>query len=479
MKELTGGLGADVAIEAVGVPETFELCTDLIRPGGRVANVGVHGHAATLHLEKLWIQDVTITTGLVDTVTTPILMQLIELGKLDPTLFATHRFALEDTMAAYDTFSAAAESNALKVVLGTQAAGDRDAAPRGAGGCRRLARRWRAGCRARHPAPSPRSTSSCATGARCGSGRRRARTSPPSPTFFRALSPQSLYPRFHGTVAVDDALSERFVDPDFVGARRADRRHRRRASSRSRTGRACATRCRRRRRSPSRTSCRGTASARACSSGSPRSPARRASSASSPRCCPSNVSMLRVFAGAGLEVRREIAEGDVEIEFPIAPTARLRRRASTRATTSPSSRRCARSSSRGPSPSSAPRARRGTIGGELFRNVLRRRLRRRRVPGQPQRGAGRRRARVRVDRGDPGRARPRRHLRSRRARPAPRPSRRSRAGVRALCVISAGFAELGARGTRAPGARCSRSCARTARGCSARTASASRPRRRG
>jgi len=121
VKELTGGLGADVAIEAVAVPATFELCTDLIRPGGRVANVGVHGHAATLHLEKLWIQDVTITTGLVDTVTTPILMQLIELGKLDPTLFATHRFALEDTMAAYDTFSAAAESNALKVVLGTQA----------------------------------------------------------------------------------------------------------------------------------------------------------------------------------------------------------------------------------------------------------------------------------------------------------------------------------------------------------------------
>ena len=117
VKELTGGLGADVAIEAVGVPETFELCTDLIRPGGRVANVGVHGHAATLHLEKLWIQDVTITTGLVDTVTTPTLMQLIEQGKLDPTPFATHRFALADTMAAYDTFGAAAESNALKVVL--------------------------------------------------------------------------------------------------------------------------------------------------------------------------------------------------------------------------------------------------------------------------------------------------------------------------------------------------------------------------
>jgi alcohol dehydrogenase len=120
VKELTGGLGVDVAIEAVGVPATFELCTELIRPGGRVANVGVHGHSATLHLEKLWIQDVTITTGLVDTVTTPTLMQLIEQGKLDPTPLATHRFALADTMTAYDTFAAAAESNALKVVLEAQ-----------------------------------------------------------------------------------------------------------------------------------------------------------------------------------------------------------------------------------------------------------------------------------------------------------------------------------------------------------------------
>jgi alcohol dehydrogenase len=115
--ELTDGLGADVAIEAVGVPETFELCTELIRPGGRVANVGVHGHPATLHLETLWIRDVTITTGLVDTLTTPTLLQLIVQGRLDPRPFATHRFALADAMAAYDTFAAAAETNALKVVL--------------------------------------------------------------------------------------------------------------------------------------------------------------------------------------------------------------------------------------------------------------------------------------------------------------------------------------------------------------------------
>jgi alcohol dehydrogenase len=115
--ELTDGLGVDAAIEAVGVPETFELCTELIRPGGRVANVGVHGHSATLHLERLWIRDVLITTGLVDTFTTPTLLKLIADGRLDPTPFATHRFELDEAEQAYDTFADAAETNALKVVL--------------------------------------------------------------------------------------------------------------------------------------------------------------------------------------------------------------------------------------------------------------------------------------------------------------------------------------------------------------------------
>ncbi len=115
--ELTGGLGADVAIEAVGIPETFELCTDLIRPGGRVANIGVHGHPATLHLERLWIRDVTITTGLVDTFSTPKLLRLIAEGRLDPLPFATHRFELDEMIEAYDTFADAATTNALKVVL--------------------------------------------------------------------------------------------------------------------------------------------------------------------------------------------------------------------------------------------------------------------------------------------------------------------------------------------------------------------------
>ena len=120
--ELTDGLGADVAIEAVGIPETFELCADIVRPGGHVANVGVHGRPATLHLEKLWIKDITITTGLVDTSTTPRLLKLIADGRLDPTPFATHRFELADTEEAYDTFADAASTNALKVVLSAQPA---------------------------------------------------------------------------------------------------------------------------------------------------------------------------------------------------------------------------------------------------------------------------------------------------------------------------------------------------------------------
>jgi alcohol dehydrogenase len=115
--ELTDGLGADSAFEAVGVPQSFELAAELVRPGGRVANIGVHGKPATLHLEKLWIRDVTITTGLVDTFSIAQLMRLIASGRLDPSLFATHRFVLDDTMAAYDTFADAANSGALKVVL--------------------------------------------------------------------------------------------------------------------------------------------------------------------------------------------------------------------------------------------------------------------------------------------------------------------------------------------------------------------------
>ncbi|WP_433518757.1 zinc-dependent alcohol dehydrogenase family protein [Nonomuraea sp. CA-143628] len=115
--ELTRGLGADVAIEAVGLPETFELCTRLVRPGGHVANVGVHGTPATLHLEDLWIRNLTITTGLVDTYSTPTLLDMIAAGRLDPSRFITHRFALRDMDAAYETFADPVATGALKVVL--------------------------------------------------------------------------------------------------------------------------------------------------------------------------------------------------------------------------------------------------------------------------------------------------------------------------------------------------------------------------
>jgi alcohol dehydrogenase len=117
IKDMTGGLGADVAIEAVGVPETFELCTQVIRPGGRVANVGVHGAPATLHLEELWIKDVTITTGLVDTSTTPRLLSMLAAGGLAMPGLITHRFGLDEMQDAYDVFSRAGETGALKVAL--------------------------------------------------------------------------------------------------------------------------------------------------------------------------------------------------------------------------------------------------------------------------------------------------------------------------------------------------------------------------
>jgi alcohol dehydrogenase len=117
MRALTGGLGADVAIEAVGVPATFELAVELSRPGGRIANIGVHGEPATLHLEQQWIRDITITTGLVDAYSTPTLLRLVTSRQIDARRFVTHRFALGEFDDAYDVFARAGETGALKVVL--------------------------------------------------------------------------------------------------------------------------------------------------------------------------------------------------------------------------------------------------------------------------------------------------------------------------------------------------------------------------
>lgn len=118
VSDLTDGLGADVVMEAVGVPETFEMCTRMVRPGGRVANIGVHGKPATLHLEDLWFKDVTITTGLVDTSSTPMLLRMMAAGRLPAGELVTHRFELGQMEEAYDVFGRAADTGAIKVALG-------------------------------------------------------------------------------------------------------------------------------------------------------------------------------------------------------------------------------------------------------------------------------------------------------------------------------------------------------------------------
>lgn len=117
VKKLTSGLGVDTAIEAVGIPATFELCTEIVAPGGTVANVGVHGVKVDLHLEKLWSHNVTVTTRLVDTVSTPMLLKTLQAKRIDATQLITHRFKLADMLKAYDTFSNAAKTQALKVII--------------------------------------------------------------------------------------------------------------------------------------------------------------------------------------------------------------------------------------------------------------------------------------------------------------------------------------------------------------------------
>ena len=114
---LTGGKGADAVIEAVGVPASFELCQDLVAPGGTIANIGVHGHKCDLHLERLWDRNIAITTRLVDTSTTGLLLKAVSAGKLAPTSLITHRFSLDRILDAYDTFGRAAETGALKVLI--------------------------------------------------------------------------------------------------------------------------------------------------------------------------------------------------------------------------------------------------------------------------------------------------------------------------------------------------------------------------
>lgn len=114
---LTGNRGVDVAIEAVGIPASFDLCQAIVAAGGHIANIGVHGKPVQLHLEKLWSQNITLRTGLVDTVTTPLLMKTVASGKVQPRQLITHHFKLDDIMNAYEVFSNAMRESALKVII--------------------------------------------------------------------------------------------------------------------------------------------------------------------------------------------------------------------------------------------------------------------------------------------------------------------------------------------------------------------------
>jgi alcohol dehydrogenase len=117
--QMTGGRGVDTAIEAVGIPASFITCEDIVAPGGTIANVGVHGVKVDLHLERLWSRNITITTRLVDTVTTPMLLKTVQSRKIDPTRLITHRFTLDRILDAYETFGHAATTHALKVIIAT------------------------------------------------------------------------------------------------------------------------------------------------------------------------------------------------------------------------------------------------------------------------------------------------------------------------------------------------------------------------
>jgi alcohol dehydrogenase len=117
--KMTGNRGVDAVMEAVGIPATFELCTQLVAPGGTIANIGVHGTKVDLHLEYLWARNISITTRLVDTTSTPMLMNTLRSHKIDPKLLITHRFRLRNILEAYETFANAAKTRALKVIIET------------------------------------------------------------------------------------------------------------------------------------------------------------------------------------------------------------------------------------------------------------------------------------------------------------------------------------------------------------------------
>lgn len=117
---LTDNKGADVVMEAVGIPPTFLLCQEIVKAGGHIANIGVHGKSVELHIDKLWIRNITLTTGLVSTSSTPMLLKTVKSGKLKPEQLITHRFSFDDILKAYDVFGNAARDRALKVIISNE-----------------------------------------------------------------------------------------------------------------------------------------------------------------------------------------------------------------------------------------------------------------------------------------------------------------------------------------------------------------------
>ena len=115
--KITNGRGVDTAIEAVGVPETFVLCEDIVTAGGNIANIGVHGVKVDLHLERLWSHNITITTRLVDTITTPLLLKTLLANKIDTQQLISHHFKFDKIIEAYDVFGRAAATKAIKVII--------------------------------------------------------------------------------------------------------------------------------------------------------------------------------------------------------------------------------------------------------------------------------------------------------------------------------------------------------------------------
>jgi alcohol dehydrogenase len=114
---LTDNRGVDVAIEAIGIPASFDTCQAIVAAGGHIANIGVHGKPVQLNLDKLWSHNITLTTRLVDTVTTPMLLKTVVSGKVRPKQLITHHFTLDDAMKAYDTFGNAMKERALKIII--------------------------------------------------------------------------------------------------------------------------------------------------------------------------------------------------------------------------------------------------------------------------------------------------------------------------------------------------------------------------